>query len=131
MLIYGKIYKILAVINLNQIINWEKFKGVFHWVTATFDELKNKRKYEYSNISDKDNITGMLYKQFVAWSCDSFSIGPITDYINHPILQELPMEEKYFCESDERIYIDLRYSGGYTNEIEKLSRNDSKLVLKI
>ena len=73
MLINGKIYKILAVINLNQIINWEKFKGVFYWVTATFDELKNKRKYEYSNISDKDNITGMLYKQFVAWSCDSFS----------------------------------------------------------
>lgn len=59
LLIYGKIYKILAVINLNQIINWEKSKGVFHWVSVTFDELKNtrKRKYEYSNRSGKDNIT--------------------------------------------------------------------------
>ena len=45
--------------NLNQIINWEKPKGVFHWVSVTFDELKNtrKRKYEYSNRSGKDNIT--------------------------------------------------------------------------
>lgn len=45
--------------NLNQIINWEKSKGVFHWVSVTFDELKNtrKRKYEYSNRSGKDNIT--------------------------------------------------------------------------
>lgn len=45
--------------NLNQIINWEKPKGVFHWVSVTFDELKNtrKRKYEYSNRSGKDKIT--------------------------------------------------------------------------
>ena len=43
----------------------------------------------------------------------------------------MPSEQKLFSESDERIHIDLRDSRGYTKEIEKLSRNDSKLVLKV
>ena len=33
--------------------------------------------------------------------------------------------------SDERIYLDLRTSSGYTNEAEKLERNDSKINLHI
>ena len=33
--------------------------------------------------------------------------------------------------SDERMFIDLRGSMGYTNEMEKPIRNNSKLVLKI
>ena len=33
--------------------------------------------------------------------------------------------------SDERIYIDLRDSIGYTNEMERPIRNDSKLKLTI
>ena len=43
----------------------------------------------------------------------------------------MPLEQKLFTKSDEKLYIDLRDSGVYTNEIKKLSRNDSKLVLKI
>ena len=39
--------------------------------------------------------------------------------------------EEYFNELDERIHLDLRASKGYTNELEKLTCNDSNLVLKI
>ena len=73
----------------------------------------------------------LLFKQFVAWGCNGCSVAPHTDYINNPIHQELPLETEYFSSSDERIYLDLRASYGYTNEMEKLERNDSKLYLKI
>ena len=33
--------------------------------------------------------------------------------------------------SNERVYLDLRASSGYTNEAEKLERNDSKINLGI
>ena len=66
-----------------------------------------------------------------AWNCDGFSIAPITDYINNPLFHELSLEDKYFSKSEERIYIDSIDRTGYTNEIKKPSRKDSKLVLKI
>ena len=45
--------------------------------------------------------------------------------------QELPTQNEYFNSSDERIYLDLRASYGYTKELEKLGRSDSKLALTI
>ena len=72
-----------------------------------------------------------LFKQFVAWTCNGCSIAPLTDYVNNPIYQELPTESEYFSSSDERVYLDLRASYGYTKEMENLERNDSKLSLKI
>ena len=48
------------------------------------------------------------------------------------MFQELLLESDYFgTKSDEKIYIDLRDSLGYTKEIEKPSRNDSKLDVAI
>ena len=42
------------------------------------------------------------------------------------------MLERYFGNnSDKKIYIDLRDSMGYTNEIETPSRNDTKLMVTI
>ena len=58
----------------------------------------------------------------VAWSCND---------INNPIHQELPDGKDDFTTSTERIYLDLRASYGYTKEMEKLERNDSKLNLNI
>ena len=81
-----------------------------------------------------DNLTQkhLLYKQFVAWACDGCSVAPLTDYINNPIYQELVDEDQYGeNKSDERVYLDLRASSGYTNEAEKLERNDSKINLAI
>ena len=74
----------------------------------------------------------MLYKQFVVWNCNGYSIAPLTDFIHSPVFQELPDEDKYFGNgSDKRIYIDLRDSYGYTSEMEKPTRNDSKMVTTI
>ena len=73
-----------------------------------------------------------MYKQFVAWSCNGSSVAPLTDYINNPIYQELIDEDDYFnTKSDERIYLDLRASSGYTSEAEKLEKNDSKINLHL
>ena len=42
--------------------------------------------------------------------------------------QELIDEDSYNgVRSDERVYLDLRASAGYTSEAEKLERNDSKI----
>ena len=45
--------------------------------------------------NDIDNLTQkyLLYKQFVAWSCNGSSVAPLTDYINDPIYQELVDED--------------------------------------
>ena len=43
----------------------------------------------------------------------------------------MPEESAYFTISDECIYLDLRDSMGYTDKMEKLKRNNSKLILKI
>ena len=57
---------------------------------------------------------------------------PLTDYINNPTYQELIDKDDYFeTKSDERIYLDLRVSSGYTNEAEKLEGDDSKINLRI
>ena len=90
--------------------------------------LTNEKKYDIDNLTQKY----LLYKQFVAWSCNGCSTAPLIDYINNPIYQELIDEEDYFeNKSNERIYLDLRASSGYTNEAEKLKRNDSKINLHI
>ena len=74
----------------------------------------------------------MLYKQFLAWSCNGSSVAPVSDYVDNPIFPELPDQERYFkAKSDERIYLDLRASSGYIKEAEKLERNDWKINLQI
>ena len=101
---------------------------------------KNDKKIELSNISDAYSATNMikfnisndtqkhlLWKQHVAWHCNSYTTAPISNCVNNPVFQELLLEPDYFStKSDEKIYIDLRDSFGYTDEIEKPSRNDSK-----
>ena len=90
--------------------------------------MTNEKKYSVDNLTQKH----LLYKQFVAWSCNGSSVAPIKDYIDNPVFQELPDEETYFSlKSDEKVYLDLRASSGYVNEAENLERNDSKINLKI
>ena len=74
----------------------------------------------------------LLYKQFVAWSCNGSSVAPLSDYMHNPVYQELVSEDDYFdVKSDERLYLDLRASSRYVKEPEKLERNDSKISLHI
>ena len=56
----------------------------------------------------------------------------MTDFINNPIAQELKEENEYFSNKfDERLYVDLRPSHGYIDELKKPTRNDSKVTITI
>ena len=89
---------------------------------------KKKKKYDIDNLTQKH----LLYKQFVAWSCNGSSVAPLTDYMSNPIYQELISEDDCFnVLIDKRIHLDLRASSGYLKEAEKLERNDSKVTLHI
>ena len=70
---------------------------------------------------------------FVAYFCGKgSSMTPITKYINNEIKQDMIKEKKYFSEeSDEKIFIDMRRSKGYTDELDELSRNDADIDLTI
>lgn len=57
LLINEKIYKILAVMNLNQIINWEKSKGVFHWVSVTLKTHANENMNIVIEVAKTKSLT--------------------------------------------------------------------------
>ena len=85
-------------------------------------------KYDLTDEDDKI----ILYKNFVAHTTDGCSTAPLTEYRNNDIYQELTTYSNYFSSrSDEKLYIDLQRSRGYTGELEKLVRNDSNLALRI
>ena len=69
---------------------------------------------------------------FVVHSCNGCSSAPLTQYKNNDIYRELIEVDYYFSdESDERVYIDIRRSKGYTDELEKINRDDSGIALNI
>ena len=68
----------------------------------------------------------------VAYNSSGCSAAPLTQYRNNEIQQELKSEEAYFGnESGKKIYIDMRRSKGYTDELEKLTRNDSDVSITV
>ena len=85
-----------------------------------------------SDDLEKEDDKYQLYSMLAAFTCAGSSAAPLTQYINNPIYQELT-EEDEFCENerDDRIYVDMRRSKGYTDELEKTNRDDSKLALTI
>ena len=85
-----------------------------------------------SDDLEKEDDKYQLYSMLAAFICAGSSVAPLTQYINNPIYQELT-EEDEFCENerDDRIYVDMRRSKGYTDELEKTNRDDSKLALTI
>ena len=99
------------------------------------ENLNNKygeinRKYDLTDEHDKH----IMYKYFVAWATGGDpSVGPLSQYANNPIYKELIKYKDYytFGKSNERLYIDLRRGRGYTNELEKVVRNDSSLKLRV
>ena len=69
---------------------------------------------------------------FIAYNCNGCSTAPLTQYNNNEIHQYITPEEEYRLNTrDDRIYIDVRRSQGYTNELEKLTRDDSSLAVVI
>ena len=85
------------------------FTEIYRWT--------NEKKYDIDNLTQKH----LLYKQFVAWSCNGSSVAPLIDYMNNKIYQELIEENNYFdVRSDQRLYLDLRASSQYVKEAKKL-----------
>ena len=69
---------------------------------------------------------------FVAYNCNGCSTAPLTQYKNNEIYQYITPEEEYRPNiKDDRIYIDMRRSQGYTDELEKLTRDDSVLAVVV
>ena len=68
-----------------------------------------------------------LYNAFVAWVTISSSIVPKNDFMYNETRQELLNRNTYFTDSDERVYIDIRRSNGYTGEFKRVNQGDSDL----
>ena len=95
------------------------------------------KSLEFANVSNQYSSTNtlkfdtandlqkhLLWKQYITWHTDGCATAPATDFMNNPIGQELKKENDYFSDdSDERLYVDLGQSHGYTDELEKPSRN--------
>ena len=61
----------------------------------------------------------------VSYNCQGCSSAPLTQYKNNEIYQEMTPEDEFATnERDDRILIDMRRSKGYTDELEKLNRDD-------
>ena len=88
--------------------------------------LTNKIKYDADAAED----AYLLYVQFVAFICNECTIAPLTDYGNNKIYQDLTKADK-FLSSREKMYVDLRRSKGYIDELENLTRDDSRLTLTV
>ena len=97
-------------------IKWLEFANICELYSAT-----NTLKYDTSNDMQKH----LLWKQFLVWHTNGCSNAPVTDFINNPVAE-------YFSDDcDERLFVDLRQSCGYTNQLEKPTRNNSKMTITI
>ena len=92
----------------------------------TYSEF-NKIKF---NLEDEEDRF-ILYNAFVAWVTKGSSIVPESDYLYNEVRQQLPNRNKYFTDSDEKVYIDIRRSKSYTGEFERVNRDDSDLVVTV
>ena len=81
---------------------------------------------------EKEDNKNVLCKTLVAKACESCSTAPLTQYKNNKIYQEITEEDVFTTnDTDDRIWIDMRRSKGYTDELEKISRDDSGLAVVI
>ena len=75
-----------------------------------------------------------MYKNFVGWATgQGCTVGQLKQYANNEIYKELIKYENYYSKtkSDEKLYIDIRRGRGFSNELERIVRNDSSLTLTI
>ena len=99
----------------------------FEKATSTYS-LTGKLEYNYKNQDEKD----MFYRMFIAYNCNGCTTAPLIQYENNEIYQEIAPEDEYRDNTkDDRIYLDMRRSQGYTDELEKLKRDDSGLAVVI
>ena len=110
-------------LELAKLIKTVKFKK-----TARTYSLTGKLSYSLE-VEDEKHI---LYKMLAAYNCNGCSSALLMQYINNEIYQEMSDEDKFADnERDDRSYIDIRRSKGYTDELEKINRDDSGVALHI
>ena len=111
-LIYDKSYQHLTVYDsYNLELAAKMIQSIKFENTTSAYSLTGKLEYSYKNHDEKT----MLYKMFVTYNCNVCSTTPLTQYKNNPIYQDITPEEEYRDNSiDDRIYIDMRRSQGYT-----------------
>ena len=96
--------------------------------TSTTYSLIGKLSYDLQKEDEKN----ILFKMLVAHACNGCSSAPLTQYKNNEIYQEITAKDEFTSnEKDDRIYIDMRRSKGYTDELEKINRDDSGVALNI
>ena len=96
--------------------------------TSTTYSLTGQLVYNASNEDDKH----WLYQMFVAYYFEGCSASPLTQCKNNENKQELTKEKYYFGDnSDERLYIEVRRSKRYTDELEKLIRDEGGVTSTI
>ena len=92
----------------------------------TYSEF-NTVKFDLED--EEDRYT--LYNAFVAFVTEGSSIVAESEYMNNEVRQELPNRNTYLTDSDERVYIDIRRSKGFTGELERVNRDDSDLTVTV
>ena len=106
-----------------------------HISSVQLENLNNKygeinRKYDLTEEHDKY----LMYKNFVGWATgQGCTVGPLTQYANNEIYKELIKYENYYSKtkSDEKLYVDIKRGRGFSNELERIVRNDSSLTVTI
>ena len=78
---------------------------------------------------EEDRFT--LYSSFIAFVTNGSSIVPESHYVYNDIRKELPNRRNHFTDSDEKVYINIRRSKGYTSELERVNRDDSDLSVTV
>ena len=128
-LVYDKSYQHLTIYDnfdlelVAKMIQSIKFENT----TSTYS-LTGKLECNYKNEDEKN----ILYKMFTIYNCNDCSTAPLTQCKNNEIYQHIIPEEEYrLNKRDDRIYIDMRRDQGYTDELEKLTRDDSDLAAVI
>ena len=92
--------------------------------SGTYSEF-NTIKSDLTDEHDKY----ILYSAFTAWISKGLSIAPLTDYAHNKTDQKAVKQEKYFTDSDEKVYIDLRRGKGHTGEFKRVNRDHSDLTI--
>ena len=96
--------------------------------TSSTYSLTGKLTYDL----EKEDSKYQLYCMLAAFTWGGCNSALLAQYINNPIYQELTKQDEYTGNKrDDRIYIDMRRSKGYTDELEKINRDASQLALTI
>ena len=126
-LVYVKSYQHLIIYDSYNLELTAKMVQIIKFENASSTySLTGKLEYNYKNHDEKD----LLYKMFIAYNCNGSTTAPPTQCKNDEIYQEITQEDEYRDNTkDDRIDLDMKRSQGYTDKLEKLTRDDNGLAV--